>query len=247
MGSGASSNNVQTNHIGYAVQVGNTTIGTGNGGPGIQVNYGASRNVIGAPLPIDNPMLVRGNDIEFNSGPGIWVAPNSGNSNVVRLNSIAQNGGLAIDLGALGPTPNGPPGSEANHLQAWPTVLQGLYNADVLSSASSWVHVTMQETTFPAAPVYIDVYLSGTCQLGNGRGDAEVPLVTQYVLPHSDGLIDQWIRVPYNFGAFDIQNGGFLAATATVDDGSMVTGDTSEIGACIHSSGDLIFRDDSGG
>src|SRR5262249_60904331 len=69
--------------------------------------------------------LIISNAIANNAGGGIVIDLDaSGNSvgNSILLNSIHDNGGLAIDLGEDGVTPNHPGGSTTgpNHLQNYP-------------------------------------------------------------------------------------------------------------------------------
>jgi hypothetical protein len=107
--------------------------GLGNAGHGVLL-LNTSRNRIGEEFEAG------GNTIAFNGGNGVTVlnspvlGPPFGDGaavgNVISANSIAANGGLAIDLGGNGPTPNDllDPDSGPN----------GLQNAPLLMSATHW-------------------------------------------------------------------------------------------------------------
>jgi hypothetical protein len=87
---------------------------------GVLVADGAANNIIGvgrADLIPDSCVAgAECNRIRFNRAAGVWIGDGApihpdtlgaaGTGNTVRGNTIAANGGLGIDLGALGPTAN---------------------------------------------------------------------------------------------------------------------------------------------
>jgi len=97
-GAEASSNLVQGNCIGTDVS---GTEALGNGGHGVYITSGARSNAIGGDA-------ASGNLIAWNAGPGVAVVGEDTNGNRIQANSIYDNGGLGIDLGDDGPTPNAP-------------------------------------------------------------------------------------------------------------------------------------------
>jgi hypothetical protein len=94
-GGPASSNRVLGNIIG-ADATGASFIP--NGGSGVVVGGSAADNRIG--------QAGAGNLIVFNSGSGVAIYGDAGTSNAISSNTIHDNGGLGIDLGSDGVTPN---------------------------------------------------------------------------------------------------------------------------------------------
>jgi hypothetical protein len=92
----ATGNVIQGNDIGLSPN----QPSQGNGGDGILLTDGASQNVIGGPEP------GMGNTIAFNDGNGVALDPSAGTGNAIRGNAIFSNGGLGIDLGSDGVSPN---------------------------------------------------------------------------------------------------------------------------------------------
>lgn len=111
----------------------------GNGGPGVE---GRGMQTVGGTAPGE------GNVIAFNAGPGVAVMPvfriaGEYATVNVRGNSIYCNGGLPIDLGADGPTPNDPSDTDVGP--------NGLQNFPVLSFVSSVGGSTRVRGTLPSA------------------------------------------------------------------------------------------------
>ena len=106
-------NGVLINHASYIVVDGNLialggdSSGTLSGNvPGVRVSNGAFDNWIGTTASSGNFAEIAGNAIVGNSGPGVWIDPTASYDNQVTGGSIGLNLGLAIDLGAEGPTAN---------------------------------------------------------------------------------------------------------------------------------------------
>lgn len=110
------------------------TSGIGNSSNGVLIG-GSSGNSVGSAGSASS------NTIAFNGGAGVAVT--SGVSNLIQSNSIFSNGGLGIDLGPTGVTPNdvGDGDSGANNLQNFP----------VLSSASAAGTSTVVQGTLNSA------------------------------------------------------------------------------------------------
>ncbi len=91
----------------------------GNNGDGIRLRDGAHNNIIGGQGEDE------GNLIAFNSGVGVRVDETAGAGNVIDPNSIYGNGGLGIDIGPAGHTPNDPGDADegANRGQNYPEIL----------------------------------------------------------------------------------------------------------------------------
>jgi uncharacterized repeat protein (TIGR01451 family) len=130
--SGAGSANlVRGNFIGTNVT---GTVAIGNSLNGILIN-GSSNNAVGAVGSASS------NIIAFNGSAGVAVT--SGTGNLILSNSIFLNGGLGIDLGAIGVTPNdaGDPDTGANNLQNFP-VITSASNAGVSTAVEGTLNST---------------------------------------------------------------------------------------------------------
>ena len=127
----------------------------GNGGPGVLLEDGTNRNAIGIGDPND------GNTIAFNAGAG--VETRDATNNFVKANSIYANGGLGIDLGSDGVTPNDPHDSD------------GEQNFPVLTSVVSYggvVDVIGTITSTPNSSIHVEFYASDAADpsgFGEGR------------------------------------------------------------------------------
>jgi uncharacterized repeat protein (TIGR01451 family) len=135
--SGAGSGNIiRGNFIGTNVT---GTVAIGNSLNGILIN-GSSNNAVGAVGSASS------NVIAFNGSAGVAVTSGTGNS--ILSNSIFLNGGLGIDLGPIGVTPNdsGDPDTGANNLQNFP-VITSASNAGVSTAVEGTFNST-QNTSF---------------------------------------------------------------------------------------------------
>ena len=147
----SSSNVIRGNIIGAWPDMG----GAANGN-GVVIQDQSSNNRIGADSEFQGA-----NRIANNTDAGVRV--DSGVNNAIQLNRIDGNGGLGIDLGTAGITPNdaGDADTGANDLQNWP----------VLRSAIVMDGVLRVEGALDSAPdthYVIDVYITASCD-GNGR------------------------------------------------------------------------------
>ena len=92
----------------------------GNGGDGVDfMSQFDPQYTIGG----DDPGA--GNVIAYNDGAGVFVHATSFDGNAIRGNRIFENGGIGIDLGGNGPTPNDPGDADTgpNELQNFPDLI----------------------------------------------------------------------------------------------------------------------------
>jgi len=201
---------------------------------GIYVGGGSSDHVIGGP-PVQNiktgayQPLGLANDIRNNSVAGIHL-PSAGAFVTMRGNRIEQNGagngGLGIDLGALGPEGNdaGDGDTGPNNLQNHPVITGTTAGATTLT-------VNARLTTNPNQNVRVDLYRSPTCPDGRAAANATTYLGAVDINSGSGNAVPFTAPVAKFAGA-----PGYLTATATTS-----TGNTSELAYCVRE--DTIFVD----
>ena len=195
----AAGNLVQQNLVGG--------FGLGNGGKGVLINL-SSGNTVGGVGP------ATANSLSWNGDDGIAITAAIGNR--IQRNSIVGNGGLGIDLGDDGVTPNdlADPDGGANNRQNFPLLAQA--NAGASTTVMGSLNST-PNTSF-AIEVYINVFCGGT---GNGEGFVlmgEIPVTT-----NASGNASFSTTF-----AFATSGGQFLTATAT----NLANNDTSEFSPC---------------
>jgi titin len=153
VGVAAKDNVVQGNYIGTDTT---GTVAHANG-VGILVEFGAHANVIG----ISGTGTGKGNVIAFNTGAGVVIGNSLADSatvdNSVRGNSIYANGGIGIDLGNDGVTPNhrNNPATGPNNLQNFPLLKSA-------RSANGQTRITGTLHGAPNTTYKIDFYASTT-------------------------------------------------------------------------------------
>jgi hypothetical protein len=118
-GTDATGNKVTGNYVG-ADATGRQALG--NDSDGVYIGEAPNTTIGGATVGGRNV-------ISANSGDGVYITGSSATGNRVLQNSIYANGGLGIDLGSDGPTPNDPGDADAG-----PNDLQ---NKPILSSAKT--------------------------------------------------------------------------------------------------------------
>ncbi len=217
---------------------------SGNVGPGVEIRGGGGgvlvvNNRIGtaadglAPVPngadgvlIDgtaNNTLVGGtgpnaaNVIAHNAGAGVRVRAGAGHA--IFGNAIRDNGGLGIDLGGDGPTPNDPLDAD--------TGPNNRQNAPTLTSVTSTTTTTTVAGTLHAAPgatFFVDFYATPSAD-PSGFGEGGRFLGTAVVTTDAAGNATFSWAIPGN-----VPTGHVITATAT---SSGATGDTSEFSAAI--------------
>jgi hypothetical protein len=118
---------------------------------GVLIDGGAAGNFIGG-LNAGTP---EGNVIAFNTGAGVAITGNTSTGNLISLNSITANGGLGIDLGNDGVTPNsvGGPHVGPNHFQNFPILNPYTTQGTITGSLNSEPNTTFTIELFAnAAP-----------------------------------------------------------------------------------------------
>jgi hypothetical protein len=173
-----SNNSVQVNFIGVGADettpLGNTAGGAGvvNPGFGVLIGFGARDNLV-----IDNV-------IAFNAAAGVAVydAPGSGGSvnNFIPRNSIHSNGGLGIDLGADGVTPN-----DDGDADTGPNNRQNFATLSSVVAVSGGVSIRGSLNTRPGAYT-VQYYFSPTCD-PSGYGEGRTLFAANSVTTDSAG------------------------------------------------------------
>ena len=212
---------------------------TRNGVAGVLINQSAAGN------------SVEFNNIDDNSGPGVWIASTGGVSNRVLANGLIGNAGLGIDVDGLGPTANVPytsPPSGANDSQSYP-VLFNAFRTGTVASGNEWIEGTLDSA--PSTTFTLNVYFSPlqTCAPAVApdpldAGNAGIYLQNGTVKTDASGHVQFWLEYPSFAESGLFLRPGTISLTAT----NSQTLDTSEIGNCVlESNTDLIFRDGFGG
>ena len=217
-GSGISLGGTTAGHVVQANLIGTDstgTIGLGNGGTGVSIQFGSCCNMIGGitaaagnvisangahgirsdyhPLAVKGNLIGLGRDgsplgnaghgvfvnlftnqtiggdeegagntISFNAGDGISLA-GSASANAVSRNAVSSNGGLGIDLGADGVTPNDPQDADAG-LQNFPQI-----TAAANTGASTRIDGVLESE--PGTTYRVQFFASPACDpSGNGEG-----------------------------------------------------------------------------
>jgi len=180
---------------------------------GVVIRNGSALNRIGGVNPGE------GNRIAFNAGDGVQIGRTLDDSftrnNVVVGNFISDNGGLGIDLGADGVTPNDPGDGD--------TGPNALLNAPVLVAATSaGGTTTIGGVLLDVAPgtYFVDLYASNSCDT-SGYGEGAQWLGRVNVTPDAAGYRSFTIDLPSAFG-----DGVAVTATTTL------VSTTSEFSAC---------------
>ncbi len=202
-GAGAVGNLVQGNSVGTDAT---GTAALGNSLFGVLV-ASASGNTIGGVAS------EAGNTIAFNGLDGVFVA--SGTGNAIQSNSIFANGGLGIDLGINGVTPNDPGDADggANNLQNFPVL-----NLAVGNSTS------IEGTLISTSNVEFRIeFFSNTGCDPSGFGEGENFLGATTVTTSGSGVTSFAVTLPET-----VPIGQFITATATDADNN-----TSEFSECL--------------
>ena len=183
-------NVVQGNKIGLNAP------GTGplGNGDGVYVNVAGDDNTIGGTGPGE------ANEIAHNFGNGVFFTTNGGAENTVRGNSIHDNGGLGIEIGAGGPDFNDAQDADngANRMQNFPIIRsvehlgpQGDGSTRIvgkLHSAPSTTfnldfYVNPACSNFPREFIEGEIWLGSSQVTTDGNGDATfdetIPVATE--------------------------------------------------------------------
>ena len=179
------------------------TVLLGNGANGISIE-----NTVGTS--------VQNNIIAASVLNGVQVTGDTSTSNVIRGNTIFNNGGLGIELGEDGVTPN-----DAGDGDTGPNNRQ---NFPVLTSAIAGGSITIEGmlNSTPETSFEIEFFANSECDV-SGHGEGEIFLGTAAVTTDADG------NASFNVTLADVElRGGFITATATDPDGN-----TSEFSRCL--------------
>jgi uncharacterized repeat protein (TIGR01451 family) len=206
-----SRNKVWGNYIGLDAT---GTVAVGNQVVGVSAGKGS---MIGRSTP------GAGNVIAFNSGSGVVLF--SGTGSAILGNAIFSNGGLGIDLGSDGVTPNdtGDSDTGANNLQNFP----------LLTSAISSGGSTIIEGTLNSAPntsFLIEFFTNAACN-PSGYGEGQAFLTAIAVTTDSSG--DASFSIPAS-----APTGQLITATATDPDDN-----TSEFSQCVEVTTPVVDAD----
>ena len=198
--------NGATNNFIYGNMIGTDLTGTLNLGNAIGVLIDAPGNSVGTGFSL------RGNVIAYNAGDGVRVLDGAGN--LVRLNSFYDNGGLAVDLGGDGVTPNDPGDADGspNSFQNFPELL-------AVNSLTGNATGTLDSVT--STEFQIDFYTSATCD-PSGFGESRTSLGGVTVTTNASGTVTFTANLDRK--KFD----AFLTAQATDPNNN-----SSEFSACL--------------
>jgi hypothetical protein len=215
-GSASDNTRVQDNRIGIAA---GSEAALGNGGAGIVVEHAASGT------------FIAGNTIAHNDGHGVQIKAGLGHR--IENNRVHDNGGLGIELGDDGATPND---DDADPLAG--LLPNRVLNAPVLNSAAGAPRDGQAGGVLSsiAGEYLVELYASPVCDAG-GRGEGKAPVGSVAVQIAGSG------QVATGFQAHLLPGiplaGQFITATARD-----AAGNTSEFSTCVaYASATDLFRD----
>lgn len=163
----AESNRIQDNYIGTNSSGGALP----NDGNGVRISDGARRNQVGLDPASEDPVTAPGSNlIAFNDLAGVIVETTAGTGNSVMKNVIRDNGGMGIDLGTLGHTPN-----DGSDIDTGPNNLQNAPVLTFLERAGGEVDIQGNINSSPGLKHRIDFFANVTCDL-SGYGEGQVYL-----------------------------------------------------------------------
>jgi hypothetical protein len=224
-GATTSSNTLTRNRIGTDAA---DTLPIANDGAGVHVLAGAQRTSIGlANSPANS------NRIRFNAGPGVWIE--SGQDHRIRANQVSANGGLGIDLDALGVNANDGPGDAdagANGLQNFPIASNVVRGGGMVSMALALASTASTDFS-------INVHHGTQCDpAGHGEGEAWLGEIMLSTAANGSGSVAAMFPLADAVVATD------FTATATAIIGGIERG-TSEFSPCAvaQQPPDVLFRD----
>ena len=196
---GTSRNSLYVNLIGVAAD---GLSALGNGGDGVSFDFSAQENLVGGDASVRNT-------IAFNGGAGI-IAKSSGYNSFL-ANAIYANGGLGIDLGDNGVTPNdgaGDPDAGPNDLTNYP-ILTGVARNGPTAT------VQFQLQAEPNQAYRVELFTSESFDpSGFGEGQA----FAQALTTTTDGSGTSTVSTVLPGTAFPV--GRWVTATATPIDAS---------------------------
>jgi hypothetical protein len=217
---------------------------------GVDSTLGAPLGNTGDGVFVENDSVnnqVVGNLIAFNRAAGIRIPDDPSSPSItakpavqikLSANQIYSNGGLGIDLGPLGPTPN--PGNVqggANNHQNFPVIATARVSAATRNPAPAAATITVAGTLSASANTTygLEFFLGGTCDSGQGHefvGTVPLELGAGNVSTDGAGNASYSFTFPVP-GSSTVAN-GFVNATATDP-----VGNTSEFSLCAPVSGSI--------
>ncbi len=204
---GTAGNLIQGNYIGPDAT---GTGALGNGSFGLVFLVGTANNTVGGTSPGAS------NIIAHNAATGVLI-DDSVSGILLARNSIVSNGGLGIDLGLDGITPNdgNDPDMGANKRQNFP----------VLNSATGQSNITIEGllNSAPNTPFTVEFFSNSACD-SSGHGEGEMFLGATTVTSNGSG--NATISVTFSNPVSGDQQ--FITATATDP-----TNNTSEFSSCV--------------
>lgn len=190
--------------VGLEISAGGTTV------RGLRIINFSSHGLL---LTQNGNNVIEGNEIAYNSGDGIRILVGTGNQ--LTGNNIHDNGGLPIDLGGDGRTPNDTddPDAGANYLQNYPNLLTAVPQADSL-------RIDGRLDSVPGVTFTLEFFAAPACLLSGGSqtflGATQVS---------TDAFGDAYFTAS---GLTAVPLGYFVTSTATDPNGN-----TSELSDCI--------------
>lgn len=168
-----------------------------------------------------------GNTIAFNGGRGVFEGsgPGNGYNNSFLGNSIFANGGLGIDLGGDGVTPNdiGDADTGPNQLQNYPVIASASRRTPVPTSSSTpSMTVNGSLNSAPSTAFRLEFFASPACD-PSGNGEGKLYLGSSSVTTDGSGNVIFTVTVPVW-----APPGSIVTATATDP-----AGNTSEFASCV--------------
>lgn len=205
--SGNSSSGIELFNCGMPIVLRNK-VGTGADGVTARGNGYLGINVSGSTVAAIGDQSY-GNTIAYNTSAGVWVSQSAAQTAIYN-NSIHSNGGLGIDIGTFGATPND--GNESDGIQNYP-VITALYPDEAIGTIKS----------APSTPYRISIFDAESCD-GSGYGEGRTLIGTANVTTDASGnaTFDTLIALP----------AGHKATATLTHWNSGVPGRTSEFAAC---------------
>ncbi|HXJ67052.1 MAG TPA: CSLREA domain-containing protein, partial [Actinomycetota bacterium] len=191
------------------VQVHGNLIGTDDSGEGALGNAGDGVAILGGSKHAD----VFEDTIAFNGGDAVEIPAGSANS--VRQTQLHDNGGLGIDLGPDGVTPNDPGDGDAG--------ANGLLNFPVITSAAPSASAGEVQGTLDTKPnlqFEVELFVSPKCD-PSGNGEGAIVFGIGSVTTDGSG-----------HGTFDVTSGKLLGGNAVTATAVPVSGGVSELSGC---------------
>jgi CSLREA domain-containing protein len=192
-------------------------VNVGGTSPAVALAGGTSGTVIGGTGPGAGNVIMGQQGV----GPGIGTFGSAGTGNSIRGNSLLLNGGIGIDLGGDGITPNDGDDSDVgwNALQNYPVITNAV-------RSDTTVRLDGYLQTAPGVASYqLDFFLSSSCD-ESGNGEGALYVTSRSVQTNGAGLASF---------AFDLPATGTTLTSIVTATATSTGGDTSEFSKCSQS------------